>query len=403
MKGRGMYGLPLQVKFCKKCVISNQRPSSAVEFKAKRGDDKETISFGEDGICSACKFAEYKNRAIDWKDREKKLVDLCNKHRSKDGKYDCIVPGSGGKDSSFAAHILKYKYGMNPLTVTWAPHIYTEAGWNNLQSLINVGGVDNILFTPNGRVHSMLTKTAFETLLHPFQPFIIGQKYIAPKTALHYKVPLIFYGENQAEYGNNVKENEVPTMQEKFFAQDVNINELFLGGVSAKKLIDDGKLSINDLDSYLPAPKNEIKKLGVEVHYLGYYLKWDQQENFYYCVKNTGFKPNTERTEGTYSKYCSIDDKIDRFHFYTYFIKFGMGQATYDAVQEIRTGKITREEAVALVRRYDGEFPRSFFKDFLDYTGISEEKFWERIDAGRPKHLWQKVKGEWKLKHQVSN
>ena len=126
------------VQFCKKCVISNQRPR---------------ISFDEEGVCSACRFAEYKNTKIDWNEREKELIELCKKYRRNDGSHDVVVPSSGGKDSAFTAHQLKYKYGMNPLTVTWAPHLYTDIGFKNLQSLSHVGGVDNVLFTPNGKVH----------------------------------------------------------------------------------------------------------------------------------------------------------------------------------------------------------------------------------------------------------
>lgn len=398
----GKYGLPLEVKFCKRCVISNQRPSSTVEFKNTTDEKKETISFGEDGVCDACRYAEYKDTKIDWEKREKELVELCDIYRSKDGSYDCIVPGSGGKDSGYTAHILKHKYGMNPLTVTWAPHLYTEVGWRNFINWSHIGGFDNILFTPNGRVHSILTKLAFENLLHPFQPFIIGQRYIGPKFALMYNIPLVFYGENQAEYGNKIEENDTPTMGDKFFAQEVTLDNLYLGGVPARDIINLYGISINDLNPYFPAPYEKIKKLGVQVHYLGYYLRWDPQENYYYCSKHTGFTANDQRTEGSYSKYSSIDDKIDPFHYYMTLVKFGIGRATYDAAQEIRNKKITREEGVHLVRRYDQEFPQRYFKEFLEYVGISEEKFHELIDAGRPEHLWTKENGEWKLKHQVS-
>ncbi|MEK7507161.1 MAG: N-acetyl sugar amidotransferase [Patescibacteria group bacterium] len=398
----GKYGLPLEVKFCKKCVISNQRPSSTVEFKHTKKEKKETIAFGEDGICSACRFGEYKDTRIDWKVREKELIKLCDKYRSRNGHYDCIVPGSGGKDSTFTAHILKYKYGMNPLTVTWAPHLYTEIGWQNFTNWSHKGGLDNILFTPNGRIHRLLTKLAFENLLHPFQPFIIGQRNIGPKFALMYKVPLVFWGENQAEYGNSIKDNDIPTMKESFFTRNVTLDNLFLGGVSAKNLIRKNKISLNDLNPYLPAPYKEIEKLGVQVHYLGYYLKWDPQECYYYASKHTGFQANTERTEGSYSKYSSIDDKTDAFFYYTTLTKFGLGRATYDAAQEIRNKKITREEGVALVRRYDVEFPQKYFKEFLEYIDMSEKNFWQLINRGRSLHLWKKEKGEWKLKYQVT-
>mgnify|MGYP000276825702 FL=1 len=142
------YGLPPKVKFCSRCVISNQRPNSAVEYANLPGDKKKTIQFDNSGVCDACKFAEIKKNGIDWIERERELVELCNKHRRSDGSYDCIVPGSGGKDSFYVAHQLKYKYGMNPLTVTWAPHQYTDIGWKNFESMIDAG-FDNVLVSPN--------------------------------------------------------------------------------------------------------------------------------------------------------------------------------------------------------------------------------------------------------------
>jgi len=391
------YGLPSKVVFCTRCVISNQRPNSTVEFK-NVGKSKDTISI-KDGVCDACLYSEYKENSIDWKEREKELIELCNRFRRTDGYYDCVVPGSGGKDSSFTAHILKYKYGMNPLTVTWSPHLYTDIGWKNMTSWIHNGGFDNVLFTPNGRVHGFLTRLAFLNLLHPFQPFIIGQRHVGPKTAARYNIPLVFYGENGAEYHNPIKENQSPIMESKFFSGKTDLSTLFLGGVSAKQLIKDGRLSLNDLNPYLPVSKSEGE--SIEVHYLGYYLKWDPQENYYYATKHTGFQANEERTEGSYSKYSSIDDKVDGFHYYTSYIKFGLGRASNDASQEIRNKKITREEGVTLVKRFDHEFPEKYFTDFLEYTGLTKECFWKLIDKGRPSHLWTKSKGEWKLKKQI--
>jgi hypothetical protein len=147
----------------------------------------------------------------------------------------------------------------------------------------------------------------------------------------------------------------------------------------------------------------KIKKNNLEVHYLGYYLKWDQQEAFYYASENTGFKINPERTEGTYSKYVGLDDKIERFHFYTYFIKYGIGQATWDTAQEIRTDKITREEGIALVKKFDGEFPEKYFLDFLDYIDLSKDDFWKCIDRYRSPHLWNfdNKEKKWKLNKNI--
>ena len=337
------YGLPREVHFCKRCVISNQRPASAVEVK-NRGNNKTVIAFNEEGICSACRYQEMKDNQISWEERDCELNALCDRFRSRNGSYDCVVPGSGGKDSAFTSHILKYKYNMNPLTVTWAPHKYTSIGFENFQNWIH-SGFDNMLFTPNGRLHRLVTKNAFLNLCHPFQPFIVGQRQIAPRIAAQYNVPLIFYGENQAEYGNDLKENFDPRMKEEFFTGDPN-DEIYLGGEPLSKTISDNGFYESDRLPYTPISREVAREKKIEVHYLGYYIKWDPQEMYYYAVDNTGFQSNEYRTEGSFSKYSSIDDQIDPLHYYTTLAKFGIGRATYDAAQEIRTGKLEREEGV---------------------------------------------------------
>lgn len=337
-----------------------------------------------------------KNNTINWKQRENELIELLAKHRSKDGSYDVLVPGSGGKDSTYASHILKYKYGMHPLTVTWAPHIYTEVGWRNFQHWIH-SGFDNYLFTPNGQVHRQLTRLAFLNLLHPFQPFIFGQKNFAPRMAVKFKIPLVFFGENEAEYGNKIENNFSPFRQ----WPQIKESDLYFGGVHISELAK-YKINRSDLIPYMFPKQAELEKTKVEVRYLGYYLKWVPQEMYYYAAEKTGFEANPYgRTEGTYSKYNSLDDRIDGFHYYTTFIKFGLGRGSYDAAQEIRSGHLTREEGVALVKRYDGEFPQRWFKEILDYMMIDEKTFWKTIDKFRPAHLWTKKQGTWRLKHAV--
>lgn len=400
MSDTSYFGLPSNVLFCKHCVISNQRPSSTVEFKHAKDDKKNTIGFDDDGVCDACRYQEIKAEQIDWERRENALLEMLEKYRRNDGGYDVIVPGSGGKDSAYTSHILKYKYGMNPLTVTWAPHKYTDIGWKNFENWIHVGGLDNILFTPNGRLHRYLTRLAFLNLLHPFQPFIVGQRIIGPLMAEKFGVKLVMYGENQAEYGNDPNENYEPTMDRKFFSIS-DPQDMVLGGKSVREIMAETEFKINDFAPYIPPSADFLEERGVEVHYLGYYLKWDPQECYYYAAEHTGFQANTERTEGTYSKYSSIDDRIDMFHYYTTLAKFGIGRATYDAAQEVRNGKITREEAVHLVKRYDQEFPKKYFKDFLEYISLSEDEFHLTVDRFRSPHLWKQEDGVWKLRHAV--
>ena len=397
-KNFSMFGLPEDVVFCSKCVMSNQRPRSVVEFKNSSNQKSGLTIDANSSICDACNYNETKKK-IDWKKRESELTELLDKYRKTNG-YDCVVPGSGGKDSAYTAHILKYKYGMNPLTVTWAPHSYTDIGWKNFDNWIKVGGLDNILFTPNGRVHRLLTRLAFKNLLHPFQPFIIGQKIIGPLIALKFDIPLIFYGENQAEYGNAVEENSNPKMDTKFFSQKNN-SEIILGGEKLSSILKNYDFNLNDFEPYMAPSLDDLNSKKIEQRYLGYYLEWDPQECYYYAAKNTGFRPNTERTEGSYSKYSSIDDKIDPFHYYLTFIKFGLGRASYDAAQEIRNEKITREEGVNLIKKYDNEFPKKYFKEFLEYIEITEKDFFSTVDKFRSPHLWHKKNNEWKLLYQV--
>lgn len=387
------YGLPEVVKFCTRCVISNQRPSSCVEYRHTSSEVKQTIHLDAEGVCDACRVVEAKD-SIDWAERERELRDLLDEYRSRDGSYDCIVPGSGGKDSIYAALRLKRDFGMHPLTVTWAPHLPTEWGRRNLDRWI-AAGFDHYLVTPNPQIHRLLTRLAVDNLLHPFQPFIIGQKAMAPKFADQAGIPLVFYGENEAEYGNPKDDASRAKRGSDYFSPD---GDLFLGGVSVADLKRYFHLTNADLEPYMPTPKK------VDVRYLGYYLRWQPQAAYFYASENVGFEAAPERTPGTYSKYNSIDDKMDDFHYYTTFIKFGIGRATYDAAQEIRSGHITREEGVALVHKFDGEFPERFAEEIFRYLSpssmkdqMTRERFMNLCEEAKSSHLWE---GE-KLRYRV--
>lgn len=373
------YNLPIEVKYCKKCTMSNQRPR---------------ITFDENEVCSACNFAEFKNK-IDWNAREQELIELCDRFRSKDGSWDVIVPCSGGKDGGFVAHQLKYKYGMHPLTVTWSPLVPTEIGRKNLDAFIDRGGFDNILGKPNGIVNRKLTKLAFEYLGDPFQPFIYGQTNFPLTIAVKYGISLIMYGENgEVEYGGDMKNAHKPTRE----IEDHNKHYFSNMGPEVWK---DYGLTEADLKPYMAPDFEKIKNNNTEIHFMSYYKKWDPQENYYYCAENTGFSCNEERSEGTYSTYASLDDKLDGFHYYLSYIKFGIGRTTSDSAHEIRDGKITREEGIQLIKKYDGEFPKKYYDTFLEYIGISEDEFNDFIDAWRSEHIWTKENNEWILKHSI--
>ena len=372
------YHLPSEVRYCRRCTMSNQRPR---------------ITFDDNGVCSACNYNDFK-RKIDWRAREKELVDLCDRHRKKDGSFDVIVPCSGGKDGGFVAHQLKYRYGMTPLCVTWSALLYTDIGRRNLDAFIQ-SGFDHILGTANPKTTQKLTRLAFIHIGDPFQPFVYGQTNFPLRMAVQHKVPLIFYGENgEVEYGGDMKNAFRPT-------RDITDHDKhYFSGLPPEFWVDHD-VSLAELAPFRAPDYEDIIKNKTEIHFFGYYHYWDPQENFYYCRENTGFLPNSERSQGTYSKYASLDDKIDGFHYYLSYIKFGIGRATSDAAHEIRDGKITREEGVALVKKYDGEFPSKYFKTFLEYVNLTDGDFGDLLDSWRSGHIWKREEGEWKLRMPV--
>ncbi|XME04339.1 N-acetyl sugar amidotransferase [Lachnospiraceae bacterium C1.1] len=374
-----LYHLPKEVKYCKKCTMSNQRPR---------------ITFDEEGVCSACRFAEKKKNDIDWNERRIELEKLCDKYRSNDGSYDVIVPCSGGKDGSFVAHQLKHVYKMHPLCVTWASLVDSAPGKKNLEHFIEAG-FDHLLASPNQKVKRILTKLSFELMGDPFQPFIYGQYNYPLTVSVNYNIPLIMYGENgEVEYGGSMKTADSPTRTVE------DQSAMYFSSIPPEKYLEYG-LTKENLYPYLAPPMEKIRAIGTQVHFMSYYVKWDPRKNYEYCVKNTGFQPAPERSIGTYTNFASLDDEIDGFHYWLSYIKFGIGRAISDTAHEIRDGYMSRDEGVELVRKYDGEFPEKYFNTFLDYCDITEEQFWDIIDSWRSDHIWEKKEGKWILRHPI--
>ncbi len=395
-KTYSLYGLPEVVEHCSNCLMTNQKPHSVNETTNKAGSDKKGMTIHEDGLCDACHYSKKKDDGIDWEEREAMLLKTLEQFRRNDGRYDCIVSGSGGKDSMTVAYLLKYRYRMNPLTVTYAPLLYSDVGWRNMQNWINVGGFDNVLFSPNGKVSGILAREAFFNLYHPIQPFKFGLKQFAVKMALRFGIDLVMYGEPWTEYGSStLNAVDGPAFDASFYINDAT--DLYIAGLHTDVLKSKYGFSDNDLAPYVPLTSGAIKGRKITIETLGWYVRWDPQNAYYCAVDNCGFESDTQRTDGTYGKYSSIDDKFESLHYYCHYIKFGIGRTRFDASQEIRNGHITRKEAIALAQKYEGEFPARFHKDCLDFMGITEDEFTRRTDEARSPHLWKKVDGQWRL------
>lgn len=361
------------IRFCARCTISTMRPR---------------ITFDAEGVCSACRFAESKAQT-DWAAREAELKKLCDFHRSRNGAFDVIVPVSGGKDGGFVAHQLREVYGMTPLCVTWAPLLPTDIGRQNLDAFV-ASGFDVIQGRPNGITTRKLARLALEHMGDHFQPFIFGQTNMPLQVSVKYKIPLIFYAEDgELVYGGSVKEERSQRKIEDHDAQ-------YFSGKPPYFWADHGILP-KDLLPFMAPSNAEIKRNGTQIHFFGYYKPHDPQENMYYCVEHTGFSVNEERSEGTYSKYASLDDKTDGWHYYLAYLKFGIGRATSDTAHEIRDGKITREEGVALVKKFDGQMPVKYLPEFLEYMNMSQSELNEVFEKWKNPKLW----GEEGLKYAV--
>ena len=352
------------IRFCSKCVISSMRPR---------------ITFDAEGVCSACRYAETK-ASVNWAEREAELVTLLYKHRKGNGEFDVIVPVSGGKDGGFTAHQLKTKYGMTPLCVTWAPLLPTDIGRKNLDAFV-ASGFDVIQGRPNGVTTRKLTRLAFEHMGDPFQPFIYGQTNFPLQMAVRYGVPLIMYGEDgEAEYGGAVTK---PRASREISDHDTQ----YFSGKGPEFWTQHG-VTQAEIQPFRAPWHESVLENKTEIHFFGYYKKWDPQENFYYCTEHTGFSPNPERTEGTYSKYASLDDRLDGLHYFLGYCKFGIGRATSDSAHEIRDGKITREEGVALVHKFDHEFPDRHFAEACEYMGLTKPEALEIIMRWKSPEVW---------------
>jgi N-acetyl sugar amidotransferase len=355
-------------------------------------DTRPRIEFDEDGVCNACRYAELK-KLIDWDARREEFLELVEPHRSTDGRWDCVVPWSGGKDSSTIAYRLKHEFGLNPLLVTFSPLLVNEVGAANREALIQ-DGFDHVFFRPNQRVHRHLARRFLIERGNPKVAWDAGVNAIPVRFALDLGIKLIFYAEHgESEYGGRVLSEEHRKRRD---VSEVIEHQI---GDDPRNWVDD-VVSEADLNPYVFPSAEAADAAGLCAFYFAYFFRWSMFENYGFIRERIPFRTHPAgRTPGTFTDFDSLDDKSDGLYYYFQYVKFGFGRAIRDASRMIQNDQLTREEGLELARKYDHEFPEEHIDDMLDYLAMDRAELDQTIDLHRNPEIWTAEDGGWRLRH----
>ncbi len=354
----------MNIRYCTECLFPETKPD---------------LFFNDEGVCSACIAAEEKDTGINWDQRAIDFHEIIAHYKKPDNEigYDCIVPVSGGKDSTYQAYFMKYICGMNPLCVCFETTSVTKLGQKNLDNISKMG-IDVIHFKKNHEVYKKMVIESFQRIGDEMWPNHIGIFTIPVLIAVKFNIPLIIWGENsQQEYGGpNLESIKNRLLNRKWLEE--------FGGLLGNRIQD--MIGVNgitekELTPYFYPSDEDINRVGVTGIFLGHYFFWDARKQLEivkkhgFCVKEDG------PTEGTYTNYENIDEKLVSLHDYLKYVKYGFGRATDHACIDIRNKRLTREEGKKLVQEYDGKYPHFGVQSFIEYSGIGKEEVDIIIDS----------------------
>lgn len=375
----------INLKYCKICLFPETKPD---------------LFFNEAGVCSACQASDEKDFNIDWEAKEKAFKEIISTYKKKDNEtgYDCIIPVSGGKDSTYQCYIAK-KYGLNPLAVCFETTFVTELGQRNIDNITKMG-IDLIHFKKNHQVYKKMVIESFKRVGDEMWPNHIGIFTIPVLVAVKFGIPLIIWGENsQQEYGGPMEATRIPVLNRKWLEE--------FGGLLGNRIQDmigvDG-ITTKELTPYFYPSDEDINRVGVKGIFLGHYFFWDARKQLDIILNETGFSIKKDGpVEGTYTNYENLDEKLVGLHDYLKFVKYGFGRATDHACIDIRNKRLTREEALYLVQEYDGKYPYYAVKSFVKYSGMTEEEIDDIIDSFTNPVLFKQDENGKFLRHDNKN
>ncbi len=345
------------------------------------------ITFDSQGRCNACQWAEEK-KTLDWSLRQNELRKILDEHRSTDGSFDCVVPVSGGKDGSYVAYQLKHKYGMHPLTVTVTPALSLELGNQNLKNFI-ASGYNHIQVSTDENVLQTLNKFGFIYKGFPYFGWLMAIKTVPIRIATRFGLSLIFYAEEgETEYGGSTALKDVP-----FYGIDF-IRDVYLEG--GQDLVFREANLIGEALTFFrfPTPA-EISNNQLKITHWSYFENWDPYRNYLLAKEKCGLTESSDTNTGTFTNFAQNDQALYSLHAYMMYLKFGFGRATQDAGIEIRRGAMHREQAVNLVKLYDGKYPEQFIDLYLDYYQMSQQEFDATVEKWVNRNLFELSNGRW--------
>jgi len=305
------------------------------------------------------------------------------------------VPLSGGKDGSYVAYNLKHKYGMNPLCATVTPALPLPLGDQNLRSFVE-SGYNHISINPNNEAMRALNRSGFVEMGFPYYGWLISIQTAIIRMASAFNIDLIFYGEDgEVEYGGSTETSKSPIY-------DIHYQKkVYLEG-GYERVLNASGLTANELNFFRFPTEDQISKHAVKLTHWSYFENWDPYRNYLVAKEHCGLKEAEDSNAGTFTNFSQNDQALYALHTYLMYLKFGFGRANQDACIEVRRGAMDREQAVNLVRLYDGHYPEEFIQLYLNYYRMTQAEFDHVLDRYVNKELFDKDDGRWKPKFLVA-
>jgi len=361
------------MKYCRRCILPDTRPN---------------LRLDAEGVCNACR-SHASRPHIDWKSRAADFKRLVENVRTKGKGYDCVIPVSGGKDSTWQV-VTCLEAGLKPLAVTWRTPGRTAIGQANLENLVKLG-VDHIDYSVSPKVEARFMLKAFERFGSTAIPMHLALFNIPLSIAVRFAIPLVVWGENSAvEYGSAQSAHEGYKLDTAWLAT-YGVTH----GTTARDWID-AELSEQDLKAYSGPDPDELEALGVHAVFLGHYFQWDPATS-YAVAKKHGFRENPDGARTGLYDYADIDDDFISLHHWMKWYKFGFTRLFDNLSLEIRNSRITRAKAIEIVGAAGEQTPCADIDKFSAFCGISAQRFFAAAEKFRNPQVWQQAGGVWRI------